>query len=197
MKSMTKAEFLARLQKGVSCLPQADAEERLSFYSEMIDDRIEDGLSEEDAVAEIGNVDEIIAQIIADAPLSKLVKEKIKPKRHLSAWEIVLLVLGSPLWLSLLIAAISVIFSVFVVLWSLIISLWAVFVSLLASALGAFGGALIVAIKANALTGVAMLGAGLVCVGLSIFFFFLCKTATRGAFWLTKKTVVWIKRGIK
>ena len=89
---MTKQEFLVDLGLGLSCLPQEDAEERLSFYSEMIDDRIEEGLSEEEAVREMGAVDGIVSQIVAEVPLSKLVKKKIKPKRRLRAWEIVLLV---------------------------------------------------------------------------------------------------------
>ena len=194
---MTKQEFLAALKIGLSCLPQEDIAERLNFYSEMIDDRIEDGLSEEDAVQEMGDIYEITSQIIADVPLGKLIKQKIKPKRRLGAWEITLLVLGSPLWLSLLIAAISVIFSLFAAFWSVIVSLWAVFVSLAACALGVLIGASILAINGHALTGAAMVGASFVCAGLSIFFFFLCKAATKGAFYLTKSAVFLIKRGIK
>ena len=124
---MTKHEFLVDLGLGLSCLPQEDAEERLSFYSEMIDDRIEEGLSEEEAVREMGAVDGIVSQIVAEVPLSKLVKKKIKPKRRLRAWEIVLLVLGSPIWFSLLIAAFSVVISLYVSVWAIVISLWAVF----------------------------------------------------------------------
>ena len=45
---MGKQEFLEQLRKQFSSLPQADIEEQLSFYSEMIDDRMEEGLSEED-----------------------------------------------------------------------------------------------------------------------------------------------------
>ena len=86
-----------------------------------MDDRMEDGIPEETAVCEIGTVDELVSQIIADIPLGKLVKEKITPKKKLKAWEIVLLVLGSPIWLSLLIAALAVILSLYVVLWSVII----------------------------------------------------------------------------
>ena len=56
-------------------LPQGDVEERLTFYSEMIDDRMEEGISEEEAVCEIGSVDEIVSQIIADIPFTKLVRE--------------------------------------------------------------------------------------------------------------------------
>ena len=102
---MSKQEFLVQLRKGLSGFPQEDIEERLTFYSEMIDDQMEEGIMEEDAVSRIGSVDTIISQIKADIPLAKLVREKITPKKHLKAWEIVLLVLGSPIWLSLLIAA--------------------------------------------------------------------------------------------
>ena len=39
---MNKQEFLAELRKRLSGLPQADIEERIVFYSEMIDDRTEE-----------------------------------------------------------------------------------------------------------------------------------------------------------
>ena len=48
---MTKQAFLAALGERLVGLPQKDIEERLTFYSEMIDDRMEEGLSEEEAVA--------------------------------------------------------------------------------------------------------------------------------------------------
>ena len=57
---MNKQEFLAGLQKGLSGLPQEDVEERLTFYGEMLDDRMEEGLSEEEAVAAAGSVEEIV-----------------------------------------------------------------------------------------------------------------------------------------
>ena len=43
---MNKQDFLAQLRKELSGWPKEDAEERLTFYSEMLDDRIEEGLSE-------------------------------------------------------------------------------------------------------------------------------------------------------
>ena len=76
----------------------------------MVDDRIEEGLSEEDAVAQIGSVDEVVSQILSDTSIVKLVKEKISPKRKMRAWEIILLILGSPVWLSILIALFAVVF---------------------------------------------------------------------------------------
>ena len=48
---MNKDLFMNELMARLSGLPQADIEERLAFYSEMIDDRIEDGMTEEEAAA--------------------------------------------------------------------------------------------------------------------------------------------------
>lgn len=190
---MTKQEFQVRLRNGLSGLSQEDIEERIIFYSEMIDDRMEEGLSEEEAVSAIGSVDEIVSQVLADTPLTKLVKEKIKPKRTLKAWEIVLLVLGSPIWFSLLIAATVVVFALYIVIWSMMISLWAVEVSLVASFLGCVAAGIAVACHGNGFMGAAMIGAGLICAGLSILLFFGCMGATKGIVLLTKKIASGIK----
>lgn len=191
---MNKQEFLARLGRSLSGLPQADIDDRLNFYSEMIDDRMEEGLGEEEAVAAAGSVDEIAAQTVADTPLVKLAKERIKPKRRLRAWEIVLLALGSPVWLSLLIAALAVLFSVYVVLWSLLIALWAVFGSFVCGALGGAAAGIILAFQGKALTGLAMIGAGCVCAGLAVFAFFGCRAATKGVLMLTRRIAVRTKQ---
>ncbi len=190
---MSKQDFLVQLREGMSGLPQDDIKERLTFYSEMIDDRMEEGLSEEEAVREIGNVDEIISQIIADTPLPKIAKERIKPKRRLRVWEIVLLVLGSPIWFSLGIAAFAVILSLYISLWAVIISLWAVFGSVAACALGGTVAGGVFALGGNDAPGFAMLGAGIVCAGLSIFVFCGCRAATKGILILTRKMAIWTK----
>ena len=192
---MTKLKFLLSLHDRLSGLPQAEVEERLAFYSEMIEDRMEDGLSEEDAVAAIGAVDEIAAQIVADIPLSKLVKEKITPKKKLKGWEILLLVLGAPIWFSLLIAVFAVIASLYASLWAMIVSLWAAFASLGACAFSGIVVGIGFAFGEHGLTGIAMIGAGMVCAGLAIFLFFGCKAATTGTLVFTKKIVLWIKNG--
>ena len=190
---MSKQEFLVQLRKGLSGLPQEDIEERVTFYSEMVDDRIEEGITEEEAVAAVGTVDEIVKQVIAETPLAKIAKERIKSKRRLRAGEIVLLALGSPIWLSLLIAAFAVILSFYASLWSVVISLWAVFGSLIGCAFGSVAAGVVFTCNGNALSGIAMLAAGIVCAGLSIFMFYGCKAVTGGTLILTKKIAVWIK----
>ena len=190
---MNKQEFLTRLRKGLNGLPQGDIEERLAFYGEMIDDQTEDGLSEEEAVSAIGSVDEIVAQTIADTPLTKIAKERIKPKRRLSAGAIILLALGSPIWLSLGIAAFVIALSLCIMLLSLILLAWTAFASLAACAIGGVLSCIICTIGGNGASGVAMLAAGIVCAGLSIFMFYGDKAATKGIIMLTKKTATGIK----
>ena len=190
---MSKQEFLVQLRKGLSGFPQGDIEERVTFYSEMIDDRIEEGITEEKAVAAIGTVDEIVKQVIAETPLAKIAKERIKSKRRSRAGEIVLLVLGSPIWLSLLIAAFAIILAAYIVVWSVVITLWSIEASFAACTLGGIVSATVFSFQGNGFTGLAMLGAGIICAGLSIFMFYGCKAATKGILLLTKKMALGIK----
>lgn len=190
---MSKKEFLSTLQKGLSGLPGDEIKERLNFYSEIIEDRMEEGLSEEEAVLAVGTVEEIVTQAVSEIPFTKIAKERIKPKRHLKVWEIVLLALGSPIWLSLGIAVGAVILALYVSLWSVIISLWAVFGSLGSCFLAGMIAGIIFISTENVFSGIAMIGIGIVCAGLSIFMFYGCKTSTKGILILTKKIAVWIK----
>ena len=198
---MNKQEFLESLRAALSGLPEDNIEESILFYSEMIDDRTEDGMSEEEAIADIGSVSEIATLIIAEIPLLKIAKNKIKPKRKMKEWEIVLLCVGSPIWVSLLVSAFAVIISLYTALWSVIIALWAVFVSLgacsvaltiVGAAYGIVGGVIFIN-NAHIYSGIVMFAAGLVLAGLSIFAFFGCKAATKGIIVLTKKLALGIK----
>lgn len=190
---MNKEEFLEQLRTGLSKMPLNDIEERLAFYSEMIDDRISDGYSEEEAVREVGSVNEILSQVMSEIPLTRLVKEKIKPNRPLKSWEILLLVLGFPLWFPLLIAAFSIILAFYIVIGALIISLWAVDFSFVLLAVVGIPSGIVSAFSGNGLAGVAMIGIGVTSAGLSIFLFFGCLQATKGILLLTKKFAIFIK----
>lgn len=191
---MTKLEFITALNDRLSGLPSDEVGERIGFYVEMIEDGVEDGISEEEAVARIGTVDEIADRIIADVPFAKLAREKAKPKRRLAAWEIVLLAVGSPIWVPLLIAALVVVLALYIVLWSLIVSLWAVFASVAASAVGGAVGGVLFTVTGSSLSGIAVIGAGVCCAGLAIFLFFGCTAATRGVAVLTKRIALGIKK---
>lgn len=165
---MTKNEFLSELTKGLSGLPYEDIESSVSYYTEMIDDRIEDGLSEEEAVAALGSVQEVVAKIMAETPLAKLVKAKVKPKRRLKGWEIAVIILGSPIWVSLLITAAALLISFYAVLWSVVITLYAASVSLFAGFVAGLLSAVAMFVLGHGAQGVCMLGFGFICGGIGI-----------------------------
>lgn len=187
---MTKLDFILALNERLAGLPREEVRERISFYAEMIEDRIEEGLSEEEAVAAVGSVEEIARQIaseIAPAP------PQTKPGRRINAWEIVLLAVGAPIWLSLLIAAFAVVLSLYVTLWAVVISLWAVPVSLAACGLAGVIFGIGFALTGKGTAAMAMLGAGLLCGGLAVFGFWSCAAAAKGAALLTRSTALWVK----
>ena len=90
---MTKNEFLDELRNNLKGLPKDDVEDRVSFYSEMIDDIVSSGKSEEEAVNELGGVNKVIADIAKDMPLKRLVQERIRTKKKMSGLMILLLIL--------------------------------------------------------------------------------------------------------
>lgn len=190
---MDKQEFLFSLMDRLSGLPHDEIEERLTFYSEMIDDHMDEGLSEQEAVAAVGSAEEIASQIIGDIPITKILKEKTRINRRLGSGTVLLLLLGSPVWFSLLVAAAAVAFSLYVSLWSVIISFWAVFASFVGCAFGGLVSGVVFLCLGKTGVGFAMLSAALVLSGLSIFTFHGCKALTRGAGMLTKKIVVAFK----
>jgi len=191
---MNKQDFMSQLREKLAGAPQGEVEDRLIFYGEMIDDRIEEGMTEEDAVKAVGDIDGIASEIISGIPISTIVKEKTKTKRKMKAWEIVLLAVGSPLWIVLLAAALVIIFALYIVIWSVVISLWAVGAALAGCALGSIPVLVLNCVYGSVWTGLAMLGMGLVCAGISIFWFFGCKALTKCVVLLTKKIVLGIKK---
>ena len=191
---MDKAEFLDELRRRLSGLPQFDLEERLEFYAEMIDDRMEDGLSEAEAVAGIGSVDAVAEQIMADIPLTRLVKEKAKRVRRLRAWEIVLLVLGSPVWLPVLAAGGAVCLSLYLALWAVLLSFWAADLAFVLGALGGVVGAVLSGLRGSLAAAALMLGAAFVCAGLALVAFAAFLALTKGLLRLTKKLLLGVKR---
>lgn len=190
---MNKQEFLSRLEAALAGLPRKERAERLAFYGESIDDRMETGLTEEAAVAQLGSVEEIASQILSDSPLSDPVVGKMPSRPGMQIWEILLLVLGFPLWFPLLTAAFVLLLSGYLVLWSLILCLWAVELSLLVSGLGAFFAGLLSLFRGDLSKGLLLIGAGLILAGFSVILFFASKAASKGAAVLSRKLALWVK----
>jgi len=163
---MNKQEFIAELKGRLHALGEVEIKKTLAYYSEMLDDRVEEGMTEEEAIAGMETVGAIAERTLQEAPLGALLRAR-RPGR-LSAVTIVLLVLGSPVWLPLLIAAAVIVLSLFIVLWSLIVSLWAVVISFGVAGLASVASVPFVSGMTNALLN---LGAGLTLVGAATLLF--------------------------
>lgn len=190
---MTKLEFLEGLKNRLNCFNENEIENWLNYYSEIIDDMVEDGMGEEEAVNSLGDMDSIIDEILKQTSISKLAKAKLK-RKSLSRLEITLLVVGFPLWFSLLVVAVAVVFSLYVSLWAIIISLWACFGAVIAGGVGALASGIVIICVSDTLQGIALTGAALALTGLGIYLFYGCKWASCGIIWLTKKLVLGIKK---
>ncbi len=191
---MNREQFLREVGGRLKGLPREDLERSLEYYNEMIADHIEDGLSEEEAVAAMGSIDDAVSQILSEIPLKKIVKEKTRRKHRMKTWEIILLILGSPIWGAILIAMLAVIFAVYVALWTVVVSLWAVDLAIAVSGTAAIAGGITALLTGGGARFLALIGAGLVLCGIAILFFFVCKYASIGTVKLGKLMVLGIKR---
>ena len=190
---MTKNEFLACLHGRLGALPGIEIDKTLAYYSEIIDDRVEDGMTEEAAVETLEDVETIAGRIIGDTPLPVLVRERMKkPRPGLTALNIVLLILGFPLWFPLLAAGAAVALALGVTVISVVIALFA---TVLAVGFAGIAG-LVFGIAGSATSfahGMFLIGIGLGGIGLCVLAFFGMLALTR----LLVRLVGAAVRGIK
>lgn len=198
---MNKEEFLIALRERLEIFPQKEIEEYINYYREMIEDHVDDGFSEEQVVETLGSVDEVFAVILQETAITKLLREKVKPKRKLQPREIWILSLGFPIWLPLAITALVLAITAFVLTWTLYAVLWSLVVTLFAVeltfAVGALGGAIVSILfllsSGNGFAAGVTFSGALVCAGLALILFRPCILSAKGSAKLAKK--IWL--GIK
>ena len=188
---MKKDEFLNELRKKLQGLPKDDIEERVDFYSEMIDDRVEEGKTEEEAIEDLGGTDEVVRRITSETSIGTLVKERIKPKRSLRGFEIALIIIGFPIWFPLLLVLGVLIFVTFILLWVLVIVTYSVELAFIgASVTGIIGGmASLVSGEPN----IAYAAISVLAAGLALLFLYVCYLATKLSIKITKSVLLGIK----
>jgi len=64
---MTRRQFLNDLYRRLGAMSTEEAEQHLTYYAEMLADRMEEGMTEEEAVASMESVDTIAQRILQDA----------------------------------------------------------------------------------------------------------------------------------
>ena len=199
---MNKEEYLSAVWERIGRLAPEDIRRSLDYYSEMIDDRMEsDHLTEAQAVAAMPTVEEAAAQILADTPILPPVTlpepepatetaaptpDRARPRRGWRIWGIILLILGSPLWLPLVITVGVLVLVAYILVWVAVLV-----VIVVAFAFGANCAAWIVYGVVQLVTlGIAQalfyIGGALLCGGLLLLLLPVCKWAVKGAVWLVK-----------
>lgn len=188
---MTREEFLNRLGELLACLPAEQIEETKAFYAEAIADRMEDGMTEKEAVAALGTPGEVAEATLDDLPAVPRAIARTRRRSNVLLW--VLVILGSPVWLSLLVAFAAVALSVYVCIWALALCVWVV-----DAALGAVGLAALALVAAGIAIGnvpyaLAMLGSGLALIGGALL--------VGAAAWVISKQIarisaLWVKKAV-
>ena len=185
---MSRDAFIGELRHRMAGLPRETVERTVEYYSELIADSLEDGVSEEEAVARLGSIEEIVTNVVKDTPLTQIVQTRVQEKKSkgVSAWVIVLLVLGAPVWLPLLIAVLAVVFALYIALWAVVVALWAAVLGVILAGVVAVVGGIVELARLRFPQGLVLLGGGLICLGLCVVAYLLVKLITLGTVKLCK-----------
>ena len=125
---MNKTQFFALLgNKLKPYLSPKEMYKTLNFFEEMIDDRIDEGLSEEEAVSQLGDINIIVDQILDEHNIgkkqTKLVWRFIP--RELGFINIVLLF---PAWITIFSLVASLFIVILSIIFSIVFSIIAIFI---------------------------------------------------------------------
>ena len=198
---MLKQEFIEELKSLIGNLPYEDVNKYVEYYSEMIEDRIDDGMTEEDAVKEVGSPKVIAEQILKDngATINEQVSgatnkdKKGFSFKNLDTLSIVLIIVSFPIWVSLLAGVFSMVVGVFAGLLSLFISAWACTLSFGLCGIACTVMGIVYLFSEGLGTFLCYTGAGILLIGLSILFYVGAKYFTKLCIYLCKKCVQSIK----
>lgn len=189
---MTKSEFLNSLRESLTSLSKEESNKFITYYEEIIEDYKENGLMEEEAIDKLGN-----PYSIANDILSEQDNAYIKPPySNNKILNIVLLILGFPLWGSLLLAVILTILAVSMAIWCIPFATGVSSVAFLFAALVSIIGTPFIIWDAGGIiqlgAGIMQLGVGIALIGVSILLAYLTIFLSRKLILITKKLIIMI-----
>ncbi len=187
---MNKAEFLDALRGALSQMPPEELDRHLAYYEELFADMQEDGLTEQEAAAKLGDPAQIAQELLMELPLGTLVKTRVKSAGGLSALNIALLVLGFPLWLPLLLAFGAVLLAILISLWAVVLSLGAAVLALGLVSAASLVGIFLSVVSASPLL---LIGTALIAGGLCVLGALALRPLCRGMAKLCALFFKWIK----
>lgn len=120
---MTKDEYLSELRVGLAAFSKDEVDRAVSFYEEMVDDRVEAGVSEEEAVGSLEPPAEAAARIISEMPAVPRAAARLRSPKTPRSWFVafvVAAVIGSPVWIPLTLGVIIAVIGCFIGLFGLL-----------------------------------------------------------------------------
>lgn len=118
---MNKAEFIKALDNELARFDASEKQDILAYYSELVDEKVERGSSEAQAVASIGRVKDISAGIKADLVNVRLTEGSSLSKIAKSFWLLLLVLFASPILLPMGIAFLSVFLGITIAFFVLVV----------------------------------------------------------------------------
>ena len=187
---MKKSEFLNLLQLSLKGFPKDDIAKTIQYWDEMISDKVEDGMKEEDVIKDL-SIEEIVGNTLSAIPLKKLIKEKTK---NTKGWKIAFWISTFYIWVPILISIIAAIFSVYVSLWAGVVSLGAGGIACVVSGPVAILTGLVKMLTISFPFGALMCGLGITAIGLGILLGVLTIKTAQWMIIFGKKLFLWTKK---
>lgn len=171
--------FYHEMNRLLKQLSKQDREQALTYYGEIIADSMEDGYSAEEAIARLGNLEMLADNVLAEYRKAvPVLRGKSTGSRVLN---IILLILGSPIWLTIFAVIFVLILVVYILLYVPVLVLGVLALAFpLAGIWSIVGAPFLMADIFSA--GLFQLGGGIALLGLSILCFF--------AFYYTLKGII-------
>ncbi|MDH6364624.1 putative membrane protein [Enterococcus sp. PF1-24] len=184
---MDRIDFIKALADELAYeVKPSEIHQLINYYDEIIQDLMEDGYSEKEAVAKLGSPKKLAKEAAG------IQEVEIDIPRRMSTWVLVLLVIGFPIWGSLLIAFVAVIASFYLVLWCIPFSTG--LTGVVCTICGAAAAVLSPLLMADTLyLGTMQLGAGAAFFGIGILLLILTFSISGSFLRITKKTFAGLK----
>ncbi len=174
-------QFLQQLKIRLNHLPPLEVGKVLSYYSESLEDKLEDGFTEEEAVKSFGSIEDIVKNIEEEISLSTIVIEKVKSKRkkdsEMNKGEvnkiliIIMIALTFPIWIGVVGGLFGLILAFYSILWTIPIAVGSMYVCLYPIAITNVLFGFVRIVTMDIFSGLALLGVGIVSIGIAIAFY--------------------------
>ena len=165
---MNKTDFMLQLNNALhkAHVPQNEARDAVQFYAECVDERVEDGATEAEAIEGLGSIDSIVESVVADLP--KAARGIGRLDSGNKALKVILLVLTFPVWGSILVSLALVAAALIAVLWSLLAAAAALWIACITAGLAGIAALVHGAANGAGQAGALGFGIGIALSGLAV-----------------------------